>query len=224
MSSANKGSGGPAGEPDRRAERRERHRAANRADILDAAEEVFGEHGPRAGSLRQIAQRSGFSTAGIYLFFENKEDLFAQVLTRRGLELVDLLRGATTGDGPAMDRLHRVVDVTVEFFEARPHFRRLIRHATGGPAIIGPTLATYGTDPAGLFQQAMDLLADVVLAGQRAGEIRAGNAAALAHLFSVLVNEHVLLAVDERAGIAPLTRDQFHDLVDAALRGPRRDT
>ncbi|MCU1358997.1 MAG: TetR/AcrR family transcriptional regulator [Ilumatobacteraceae bacterium] len=55
--------------------------------ILDAAEKVFGRDGIHDGSLRNIATQSGFSTAGIYLFFENKQHLLAETLSRRGTEL-----------------------------------------------------------------------------------------------------------------------------------------
>jgi AcrR family transcriptional regulator len=220
MDSVNKDAPASLEHADRRVQRRAARRADNRAGILDAAEQVFGQYGVRDGSLRQIALLSGFSTAGIYLFFENKEDLLTQVLTRRGTELVAVLRAAAEGDRRPIDKLHHVVDVTVAFFEARPHFRRLIRHTTGGPTIIGPTLAPYDTGSTGLFQRAMALLAGVVRDGQDAGEICPGDAAAVAHLFSVLVNEHVLLATEDGPGISPLTPEQFHGLVDGALRRP----
>ena len=107
-------------EPDPRARRRAARRAENRTAILDAAERVFGEHGIRDGSLRQIALLSGFSPAAIYLFFENKQHLLAETLTRRGAELVGALQIAAEGDVSPLDTLHRIVDVTWAFFEAHP--------------------------------------------------------------------------------------------------------
>src|ERR1700730_9199415 len=135
MRSASQGAAGTEAQPDLRARRRAARRAENRTEILDAAERVFGEHGVRDGSLRQIALLSGFSTAAIYLFFENKQDLLRETLTRRG-------------DEPVGKR-HRVVSVTVAFFDVRPDFRRLLRHITGGPAIVGPSLAGYAAEAAG---------------------------------------------------------------------------
>jgi AcrR family transcriptional regulator len=76
----------PPAPSDRKAERRATRRAENRTEILDAAERVFGEDGLRDGSMRKIATESGFSTAAIYLFFENKQDLVAETLSRRGGE------------------------------------------------------------------------------------------------------------------------------------------
>src|SRR5258708_40343367 len=73
---------------DRRAERRAARRVENRTEILDAAEKVFGANGLRDGSLREIGDESGFSTAAIYLFFDIKLDLVAETLWRRGAGLI----------------------------------------------------------------------------------------------------------------------------------------
>ncbi len=64
----------------------------------------------------------------------------------------------------------------------------------------------------------MAVLAGLVRAGQRAGEIRVGDARALAHLYSVLVNEFVLLASSDDAVVGTLTSEQFHAFIDGALR------
>jgi TetR/AcrR family acrAB operon transcriptional repressor len=209
-------------QPDLRAQRRAARRAENRTEILDAAERVFGQHGVRDGSLRQIALLSGFSTAAIYLFFDNKQHLLSETLTRRGGELVETIRTAAEGDLSPLAKLHGIVDVTVAFFEARPDFRRLMRHVTGGTAIVGPTLAKYSSAADGHFLEAMTLLAGVVGDGQDAGEIRDGDARAIAHLYSVLINEHVLLAADGESNIGTLSPAQFHGFVDGALRNPTR--
>ena len=222
MRSASQGAAGTEAQPDLRARRRAARRAENRTEILDAAERVFGEHGVRDGSLRQIALLSGFSTAAIYLFFENKQDLLRETLTRRGDELVGVLRTVAESDLAPVGKLHRIVDVTVAFFDVRPDFRRLLRHITGGPAIVGPSLAGYAAEAAGQFLAAMTLIAGIVAAGQAAGEVRDGDAHALAHLYSVLINEHVLLAAEGESGGGTLTPEQFHGLIDGALRKPAR--
>ncbi|MGD0395117.1 MAG: TetR/AcrR family transcriptional regulator [Acidimicrobiales bacterium] len=208
-------------EPDPRARRRAARRSENRTAILDAAERVFGEHGIRDGSLRQIAVLSGFSPAGIYLFFENKQHLLAVTLTRRGAELVGALQMTAEGDLSPLDTLHRIIDVTSAFFEAHPDFRGLVRHITGGASIVGPSLAEYASDVDGYFRKSMMLLAGIVGAGQEIGEIRTGSTVALAHLYSVLVNEHVLLGSESETNVVGLTHEQFHGLVDGALRNPR---
>ncbi len=125
------------------------------------------------------------------------------------------------GDGalgqPALDKLHRIVDVTVEFFVDRPDFRRLLRHIRAGATIIGPVLGEF--DGAGhQFDDVMSVLAAVVRDGQNAGEVRDGDERALAHLFSVLINEFVLLTSSAHDSAGLLTIEQFHGLIDGAFR------
>src|SRR6202171_6783200 len=78
-----------------RSQRRAARRAENRSVILDAAERVFSEDGLRTGSLRRIADLSGYSTAAIYKFFDSKHHLVTETLNRRADEyLVDLKTAA----------------------------------------------------------------------------------------------------------------------------------
>lgn len=211
----------PAAASVRQAQRRAARREANRGEILDAAEKVFGRDGLRDGSLRNIAAESGFSTAAIYLFFENKQDLVAETLTRRGLELLAAVRQAAAGEEPAMAKLHRIVDVTVEFFDDRPQFRQLLRHLRGGAAIVGPVLGGLDAGTESTFDDVMTVLAELVGEGQQTGEVRDGDARALAHFYSVLVNEFVLLTSAQATPTGTLTATQFHSLIDGLLRNPR---
>jgi hypothetical protein len=134
--------------------------------------------------------------------------------------LVNALQDAAEGDLSPIDTLHRVIDITKAFFEAHPDFRGLVRHLTGGAAVVGPALAGYDHHVDGYFNKAMTLFAGIVARGQEMGEIREGNALALAHLYSVLVNEHVLLGSEDGSKALPLSEGQFHALVDGALRKP----
>ncbi len=207
---------------DRRAERRAARRADNRTEILDAAEKVFGARGLRDGSLREIGEASGFSSAAIYLFFDNKQHLVAETLSRRGDELIATVRREAELDIAPLDKLHRIVDATASFFADRPNFRLLLRHIRGGETITGPILAEFGSGASARFGDVMGVLAGIVRDGQAVGEIRAGDAPALAHLYSVLVNEYVLLTSSDAAGNGTLTAAQFHALVDGALRNEVR--
>jgi len=209
---------------DRRTERRAARRAENRDDILNAAEGIFARSGIRDGSLREIAAESGFSTAGLYLFFENKHHLLAETLTRRGDELLALLRQTIATDAKPLEQLHEIIDATEAFYAARPEFLGLLGQLRGGHTITGPVLAGYAADVDARFSAVMDLLAEVVTDGQARGEIRTGDPHALAHLYSVLLNEQLFLELDatERGGGAALSRDEFHAMVDGALRASGR--
>jgi AcrR family transcriptional regulator len=191
--------------------RRAARRAESRTEILDAAERVLGEDGLRDGSLRRIADMSGYSTAALYKFFDSKQHLVAVVLNRRADEYLAELEGAARSGGTAMRRLHTIVDIAAAFFAARPHFRSVLRQVQGGSAIIGPILAAFADDVYGRYAQAMTLIADLVREGQDAEDVRAGDPGALAYLASVLINEFAL-------GDVSLSAAEFHAVFDGALR------
>jgi len=194
-----------------RSQRRAARRAENRNEILDAAERVFSEDGLRTGSLRRIADLSGYSTAAIYKFFDSKQHLVAEVLNRRGDEYLAELRQAAQSAGTPLDRLHLIVDTAATYFAARGHFRSLLQQMQGGSAILGPALEAFAEDVYGRYADAMNLMTDLVRQGQHAGEIRAGDPGGMAHLASVLTNEYALADV-------ALAASEFHAVFDGALR------
>jgi AcrR family transcriptional regulator len=198
---------------DPRSRRRAARRAASTADILDAAEQVFSEDGLRDGSLRRIAELSGYSTAAIYKFFDSKHHLVTETLNRRADEYLMDLQTAAARDGTALERLHFIVDAAATYFSAHKQFSSLVRQIQGGEAMLGPVLAAFAGDIDGRYGQAMQLMADLIHEGQNSGEIRAGNPRALAHLASVLTNEYVLADLS-------LSRDEFGAVFAGALGAP----
>jgi AcrR family transcriptional regulator len=207
--------------PDRRAERRADRKAKSRAEILDAAEKVFGEDGIRDGSLRKIAELAGFSPAAIYLFFENKQDLLSETCIRRADEWDNVVREVAESDMDPMDKVHRVIDLGIAFFGERPHFRLLLRHIRGGPAVTGPVLAEFADNVDARYLEVVLLVARIIHEGQAGDQIRPGNDRSVAHLFLVLLNEFVLFGVNsDESNLGILTAGQFHDFIDGALRSP----
>src|SRR5262245_44384644 len=75
--------------------RRERQRLQLRQAILNAAGELILERGYESFSLRQVAERIGYSATTIYLHFKNKDALVAAVIDEgfgrflRSLQAVD---------------------------------------------------------------------------------------------------------------------------------------
>jgi AcrR family transcriptional regulator len=199
---------------DPRSRRRAARRAASTADILDAAERVFSEDGLRDGSLRRIAELSGYSTAAIYKFFDSKHHLVIETLNRRADEYLVGIQAAAKREGTALERLQFIVDDAATYFSAHKQFSSLVRQIQGGAAILGPVLAAFTDDSDGSYGQAMELMTDLIREGQHSGEIRAGDPRALAHLASVLTNEYVL------ADLA-LSREEFRAVFAGALRAPQ---
>ena len=60
----------------------------NRARILDAAEAVFAEFGPR-GSTEEVARRAGVAIGTVFRHFPTKDDLLAAIMKRLLARLVE---------------------------------------------------------------------------------------------------------------------------------------
>nr|WP_296773025.1 TetR/AcrR family transcriptional regulator [Rhodococcus sp. (in: high G+C Gram-positive bacteria)] len=71
-----------------------------RERLLDAAAEEFTENGFTAAKLQDIASRAGFTKGAVYSNFESKQALFAELLSRRSMELASRVIETVSGLGP----------------------------------------------------------------------------------------------------------------------------
>lgn len=90
---------------------------ARRETILTAALEVFAEHGPEGGRLRQIAEKAGITEPYLFRHFPSKAELYEAAVVRPLLDLVAALEtrlaeipsnGPTTGAELVL-RINRVM-------------------------------------------------------------------------------------------------------------------
>jgi AcrR family transcriptional regulator len=101
-----------------------------RSAILDAALEVFAQHGYHAASIDDIAGVAGVSKALIYEHFPSKRHLHAALLERHVGELFERLVASAATSEPGEVRLRAGVDAFLSFVESRPDaFRMLFRDA-----------------------------------------------------------------------------------------------
>src|SRR5690606_13866819 len=66
----------------RQTKKRTRIQEINNERILDAALEVFSEHGFRGATVDEIAERAGMSKPNLHYYFRRKNDLYLAVLGR----------------------------------------------------------------------------------------------------------------------------------------------
>jgi len=204
----------------RRAERRSLHQDLSRSQLLDAAEEVFGQKGFHATTLKEIAELAEFSVGSVYSFFDNKDDLYLSVFLRRGAEFMPGLRNAFAAHADPLEQLHALVEFEVGFFRAHRHFGRLYLRSfsTSRPAPEMPESPLLADN----LETAMEIQADVFVRGQEMGELRDGDPQVLARLLSGLVAAYqsldpaVMSDDPEPAERLPLT--DLHDMIDRAFR------
>ena len=60
-----------------------------RKHLLECAKQEFLAHGFQGASLRRICAGAGVTTGAVYFFFQNKEDMFAQIVANTAAELTN---------------------------------------------------------------------------------------------------------------------------------------
>jgi len=84
-------------ELDGRTARANKQRATRRADILDAALQVFGRKGYHQTHVSDIIQAAGIARGTFYLYFESKNAIFLELLDRLLRRLERSIVGVETG-------------------------------------------------------------------------------------------------------------------------------
>lgn len=105
--------------------RRERDRALREADLLNAAETLFGEKGYFQTSMEDIARAAGYATGTIYLYFKSKKRLYQTLLERKCRDHLDRLHSAAAPHGNPGDRLRALLKELFRFFRHDRSFFRI---------------------------------------------------------------------------------------------------
>ena len=90
------------------------HREEMRQLILEAAQSIFLEKGFRGASLRNIADRIGYSAGNIYLYFKDKDEIFHALHEEGFRRLFGLMQPLFHVSDP-MERLVAMGRVYMEF-------------------------------------------------------------------------------------------------------------
>jgi TetR/AcrR family fatty acid metabolism transcriptional regulator len=100
---------------------------ANRARILETAIHLFGAQGYHATTVPDIVRDSGSSNGAFYLYFRNKEDVFAVALQLIGDQVSAALNQAIAAAGEnAISQMRAAVEALIHYLAAHPHEARVL--------------------------------------------------------------------------------------------------
>ncbi len=107
---------------------RGRFKEAVSESILQAAEDVFAEHGPDGAHVNEIAQRAGVSVGTLYNYFKDRENLLAALLGSRRDELLARLDGVLVEQAaqPFRAQLGAFLTALLEHFETHRRFLSIL--------------------------------------------------------------------------------------------------
>jgi len=101
----------------------------NASRILDSAQELFARRGPRAVTVRQVAEHAGVSHALVHKYFGSKDELIRAVIDR-----VDVSRTATAKRAESLRDAYETLFPQV--MAQRDHSMMLVRSAMEGTEYV----------------------------------------------------------------------------------------
>jgi len=107
-------------------ERRKREKEQRRADILDAAQKLFFSRSFEDVSMDEIAREVELNKATLYLYFKNKEDLYATIVLR-GIEILKAkYTQCMDTDAPGIVKVALMGQAYYQFSQEHPDYLRMI--------------------------------------------------------------------------------------------------
>ena len=161
-------------------ERREQDRARRRNEILLSACAVFAEQGFRRATVDEIAQRAEVAKGTIYLYFENKEAILADLVLMALAELHSQLTAAVEAHSILQPdgRLRAMADTYLLFSQRSPDYYRLLTAFDGGD--LGNDLSPERNQLVlAASNRTLDLVAQTIADGMALGMFAAGRPARL---------------------------------------------
>lgn len=100
-----------------------------RQELLDAAEQVFGEKGFEQSSIAEITQRAEVALGTFYVYFENKQAIFVELVEQLGERLRKTLSTAVKGQPTRLEKERAGFRAFFEFAGKHRNLYRIVRQA-----------------------------------------------------------------------------------------------
>jgi len=149
--------------------RREEEKERRRAEIVDAAEQLYAEVGWDAVTMENVAKTARLSRALIYVYFRDKGDLLHAITERALLELRERFVVAATSHPLGLDKVQAIGRAYVLFQQEKPYrfdaCSRFHAHQAANDEPTEAACAAAGDAVIGVIVQAL-------IEGQADGSIR----------------------------------------------------
>lgn len=125
---------------------RARRKAQRPQEILQAAFDEFVGRGYTAARIEDVAARAGVTKGTVYLYFQNKEELFQDVVSKLSQPIFDEKQFMVQHQHRSCDELVRFfLDTLYEHMTVNPHSREILRFLIADGRSF-PTLVTTHLD------------------------------------------------------------------------------
>src|SRR6185503_8718538 len=98
------------------------------AKLLDHAAHIFCEKGYEGASMRDLSRAAGMSLAGLYHYFESKEDLLYLIQKHTFHTIIDRLQERLKESKDAEERVRIFIENHLEYFLANKEAMKVLTH------------------------------------------------------------------------------------------------
>jgi AcrR family transcriptional regulator len=152
---------------------RQKVKEESRRAILEAAESVFSAKGFHDASLTLIARQAGFAVGTLYLYFEDKADLYGSLLLEKMKQMVGEFEEALTSSKSASESLRAAVHSQFAFHDANRTFFEIFLHQH--QIQTSPLHSEHWKEMEALKARILKRIEACVKRGQSAGDIKPGS-------------------------------------------------
>jgi len=193
-------------------ERREREKEARKNHILKAARTLLLKKGLHETTVNQIAKLSELSVGTIYLYYHNKEDIFA-ALQEEGIEILNrLVSEAEAAATNPHDKIRAIASAYVDFSEKNKSYYDIITYFLSSPGQVFPARLKSRIDKSG--GKVLDRLVDTIDAGIKLGEFK--KVSSLNHALCFWGTLHGLIQFSKLEKTI-LRNEKYRDLIAYAV-------
>jgi AcrR family transcriptional regulator len=155
-----------------------------RAQLVDAGRECFTRFGPEKTTIEDLTSRVGIAKGSFYLFFDSKESLYVQLLLEEAPAMMRRIAAVSfETEAPTRDAVVELLRAIVREIEGNPFARALLDEPGQWERFAN------AVDVAAILEGASELFRPLVAwlaAGQRRGEIRAGDPQELVYAMALI--------------------------------------
>lgn len=153
-----------------------------RQQLLDCAATLFAERGYANTRVADICTAAGVAKGLFYWYFENKEELFVDLVRLMRLRLRRAQADAIDPDAPALVRLRQGTEASVRFMVQNTAFFALLEHEGSSPSfatLLGEGREVHLSDTAAMIAEAQQL--GEIIDGDDPAVLALGVVGAVAH-------------------------------------------
>lgn len=197
------------------AERKAREKQLRRLQIMDAAKQVFCREGFTGATMDEIARQAELSPATLYLYFKNKNELYASLNLRMLQFLCRRLEKVALEDLPdPVRKVKNLAEAMYDVYQFDPLILTNVFHMQASEALRGlsPDMTVEINQ---LSTKALRTMAAIFTDGMERGIFHRHHAIALADLVWAMFSGLVLWEESKR--LFDPRKDHFKPTLDLAL-------